>query len=429
MAAIHDAPPHTRAPAPAPPEPQEPASGKLVFGLAFAQFGVMITLLTPVMVTLALRVAQIVPEAGRGAALGQVLSLGAVLAMITNPVVGGLSDRTTSRLGRRRPWLIGGMLVALTGLLVVALGGNVPMLMLGWALAQVGGNAAMTGVTAGIPDFVPEGQRARVSGTVGMMTSLSMIAGSGLANAFSANLALAFVIPGLLGLAGVVTLCVVMKDRPARPGAFAPYSLREFLRSFWVNPRKHPDFAWNFAGRFLVFVGIACVTSYQTYFLMDRLGYQDGEVASKQFVGTLAMVGAVVVGSLLGGQLSDRSGRRKPYVLGASLLIAVGLTLIATAYSFPVFLTAIVIFGLGQGLYLSVDVALAAAVLPNPDEAAKDMGVLNIGNALPQSLVPIVAPVFLAIGAGTGNYGALFLFGGIACVLGAFAVQFIRSVK
>ncbi|MER6187588.1 hypothetical protein [Streptomyces sp. NPDC001652] len=68
-------------------------------------------------------------------------------------------------------------------------------------------------------------------------------------------------------------------------------------------------------------------------------------------------------------------------------------------------------------------------MLPNPEESAKDMGVLNIGNALPQSLVPIVAPAFLAIGTGGGNYSALFLFGAIAAVLGALAVQFIRSVK
>ncbi|WP_240361323.1 MULTISPECIES: hypothetical protein [unclassified Streptomyces] len=72
--------------------------------------------------------------------------------------------------------------------------------------------------------------------------------------------------------------------------------------------------------------------------------------------------------------------------------------------------------------------ALATAVLPDPDESAKDMGVLNIGNALPQSLVPIAAPALLATGGG-GNYGALFLFGVIAAVLGALAVQFIRSVR
>lgn len=255
-----------------------------------------------------------------------------------------------------------------------------------------------------------------------------MIAGSVLANVFSGSMALAFLVPGVIGLAAVGYLVAVMKDRPARAGAFEPYGLREFLRSFWVDPRKHPDFAWNFAGRFLVFTGASCVTSYQVYFLMDRLGYSDDAVSGKVLVGTLAMVVATVTGSLLGGQLSDRSGRRRPYVLGSSLVMALSLALLAAAQSFGMYVVAVIVFGLGEGLYLSVDLALAAAVLPNPDESAKDVGVLNIGNALPQSLVPIAAPALLAIGGG-GNYGALFLFGAIAAVLGALAVRFVRSVK
>ncbi|MER6344055.1 MFS transporter [Streptomyces sp. NPDC001595] len=416
-----------RAPVPEASQPAH-APAKLVLALAFAQFGAYLAVLTPVMVTLALRVSQIVPEDERGAALGQVLSVGALLAMLGNPVFGALSDRTTSRFGRRRPWLLGGMAGGLAGLAVVALGGNVPTLMLGWALAQLGINAALAALTSCIPDLVPERQMARVSGAVGMATPLAIIAGSALAGVFSDSMALAFLVPGVVGVAAVGLLVAVMPDRPARPGAFQPYGVKEFLRSFWVSPRRHPDFAWNFAGRFLVFTGASCVTSYQVYFLMDRLGYSDAEVADQVFAGTLAMVGATIAGSVLGGQLSDRSGRRKPYVLAASLGMAAGLALIAAAQSFTLYLVAMVVFGFFEGLYLSVDMALAAAVLPDPEQSAKDMGVLNIGNALPQSLVPIAAPAFLAIGGG-GNYGALFLFGAIAAVLGALAVQFVRSVK
>ncbi|NED88631.1 MFS transporter, partial [Streptomyces sp. SID11233] len=79
---------------------------------------------------------------------------------------------------------------------------------------------------------------------------------------------------------------------------------------------------------------------------------------------TIAMVVTVVAGSLLGGSLSDRSGRRKPYVLVASCVLGAGLLLVALAQSFALFLVAMAVFGFGQGLYLSVDVALAAAVLP-----------------------------------------------------------------
>ncbi|MEU9735810.1 MFS transporter [Streptomyces sp. NPDC048002] len=427
MAVSHDAP-LGETTAPSPELPQQAAPAKLVLTLAFAQFGAYLAVLTPVMVTLALRVSQIVPEGERGTALGQVLSVGALLAMLGNPVFGALSDRTTSRFGRRRPWLLGGMLAGLAGLAVVAAGSNVPTLLLGWALAQLGINAALAALTSCIPDLIPQAQMARVSGMVGVATPFAMIAGSALAQVFSDSIALAFLVPGAIGVVAVGSLAAVMKDRPARPGAFQPYSFREFLRSFWVNPRKHPDFAWNFAGRFLVFTAASCVTSYQVYFLMDRLGYSEDDVTAKVFTGTLAMVVAIVLGSVLGGQLSDRSGRRKPYVLGSSLIMAVSLAMIASAQSFGMYVAALVVFGFGEGLYLSVDMALAAAVLPNPEESAKDMGVLNIGNALPQSLVPIAAPALLAIGGG-GNYGALFLFGAVAAVLGALAVQFIRTVK
>ncbi|MFD9134523.1 MFS transporter [Streptomyces bottropensis] len=426
---------HTPAPplppaSPGPADRSETAPARLVLGLALAQFGTYLAVLTPVVVTLALRVNQIVPEADRGAALGRVLSVGALLAMLGNPVFGALSDRTTSRFGRRRPWLLGGMTAGLTGLLVVALGTGLTTLMLGWALAQLGINATLAALTSCVPDLIPDRQRARVSGIVGMTLSLSLVAGAGLARLFSGSLFLAFLVPGLIGLASVGFLTMIIKDRdrPARAGTFEPYGVKELLRSFWVDPRRHPDFMWNFVGRFLVFTGVACVTSYSVYFLMDRMGYDGVEVADRFFVGTLVMVAATVVGSIVGGQLSDRSGRRKPYVLGSSLGMAVGLALVATAQTFGAYLLAMVVFGFAEGLYLSVDMALAAAVLPDPEESAKDMGVLNIGNALPQSLVPIIAPGLLAVGGGS-NYSALFLFGAVASIAGALAVQFVRSVK
>ncbi|MGW5395237.1 MFS transporter [Streptomyces sp. NPDC003952] len=412
----------------APAVPPADAPAKLIFGLVAAQLGVCIAVFTPIVVTLALRVAQIVPEAERGAALGKVLSVGALLALVGNPLFGALSDRTTSRFGRRRPWLVGGMLVAAVGLTVVGLGSSVGTLLIGWAIAQLGCNAALCMVTACIPDLIPDHQRGRVSGMVGMMLSVSMVAGSFLAQLFTDNMALAFIVPAVVGVLGVSVLAAVMPDRPARAESVAPYGWREFLHSFWVNPRKNPDYSWNFASRFLVFIGIACVTSYQVYFLMDRLGVAEGEVASKMFTTTLVTVGGVVVGSLAGGWLSDASGRRKPFVLASAFVIGVGLLLIATAGTFGMFLFAVAVFGFGEGLYLAVDVALAAAVLPDPETAAKDMGVLNIANALPQSLVPMLAPFVLAIGGG-GNYGALFLVGGIAAAVGAALVQLIRSVR
>ena len=82
-----------------------------------------------------------------------------------------------------------------------------------------------------------------------------------------------------------------------------------------------------------------------------------------------------------------------------------------------------------KGVYLAVDLALATDVLQNPDDAAKDMGVLNYANALPQSLVPILAAPILAVGSGGANYSLLFLLGAVVAVAGSLLVQMVRGAR
>lgn len=406
------------------PASETGAPTRLIVAMALAQLGAYLTILTPVVVTMSIRVAQIAPD-DKAAALGTVLSVGAVLALIGNPFFGAMSDRTTSRFGRRRPWLLGGMLVGFAGLVVVALGGSVPVLTAGWALAQLGVNATLSTLTALLPDQIPAQQRGKVSGILGLMTSVSILAGSALAAALAGSALLMFAVPAAIGVATVALLVVILKDRPAEKGHFAPYRFREFLSTFYVNPRKHPDFAWNIVSRFLIWMGLACVTTYQAYLLIDRFGYTTENVAGGILVATLVSTVGLVVGSTLGGVLSDRTGRRKPFVLGAGVVVTAALVLIAVAGSFAVFLAAGLLFGFGQGVYLAVDLALATDVLPDPDDAAKDMGVLNIANALPQSLVPILAAPILA----AGGYGALFLAGAAVALIGSLLVRMVRGAR
>jgi hypothetical protein len=79
---------------------------------------------------------------------------------------------------------------------------------------------------------------------------------------------------------------------------------------------------------------------------------------------------------------------------------------------------------------LAVDLAPATDVLPDENDAAKDMGVLNIANALPQSLVPIMAAPIPAIGsASSTNYRLLFLVGAVVALVGSLLVHFVRGTK
>ncbi|BBH66874.1 MFS transporter [Actinoplanes sp. OR16] len=408
---------------------QPDAPTRLIVAMALAQLGAYLTILTPVVVTMSIRVAQIAPD-DKAAALGTVLSVGAILALIGNPFFGAMSDRTTSRFGRRRPWLIGGMVVGFAGLLVVATGGGVPALTAGWALAQLGVNATLSTLTALLADQIPSQQRGKVSGILGLMTSVAILVGSALAAALAGSAVLMFLVPAAIGVATVALLVVVLKDRPAEKGHFSSYGMKEFFRTFYINPRRHPDFAWNIVSRFLIWMGLASVTTYQSYLLIDRFGYTTDDVATGILIATLITTVGLVAGSTFGGVLSDRTGMRKPFVLGAGIVIAAALVIIALANSFPVFLVACAIFGVGEGVYLAVDLALATDVLPNPDDAAKDMGVLNIANALPQSLVPILAAPILAIGSSDdSNYGLLFLLGAVVAVVGSVLVRMVRGAR
>ncbi|HET6481042.1 MAG TPA: MFS transporter, partial [Actinoplanes sp.] len=127
----------------------------------------------------------------------------------------------------------------------------------------------------------------------------------------------------------------------------------------------------------------------------------------------------------LGGWLSDRTGRRKIFVVWSGVLITVAATLLAIWPTWSVSIVASVLFGAGYGVYLAVDTALITQVLPSESDRARDLGVVNIASAAPQALGPLLAaPIVTHL----GGYPALFALTGVVTLLGAVAVLKIRSV-
>jgi len=203
--------------------------------------------------------------------------------------------------------------------------------------------------------------------------------------------------------------------------------LREFASIFYVNPQQDPDFAWVFVSRFLFVMAYAFLASYQAYYLLDKIGSAQADVPQQIFLGTLAQSAVIVAASLIGGRLSDRTGRRKIFVLTASIVYGLALFVIAIASNVNGFLVGMAIGGLGFGVYVAVDLALVVDVLPGKDNAAKDLGVFNIAGALPFSLAPAIAPVILAMGG--GSYGVLYAVAGLCAIIGAFAVLPVKRVR
>ena len=140
------------------------------------------------------------------------------------------------------------------------------------------------------------------------------------------------------------------------------WSLRELASTFYVNPRKSPDFAWAFASRFMFVLAYAFLITYQAYYLLDKIGSAEADVPQQIFLGTLAQSVVLVAASLIGGRLSDRTGRRKVFVLTASIVYGLALFVVAIASSFNGFLVGMAIGGLGFGVYAAVDLALVVDV-------------------------------------------------------------------
>ena len=381
----------------------------------------------PILVTLPLKLKALVGLEAAPESLSVVAGLGALLAIVANPFFGRLSDRTTSRHGKRRPWLLAGWLGGSAGIVLVALAPNVAVVLIGWCVAQVCFNALLAALFAVIPDQVPAEQRGFVSGLVGVSLPVAAVTATFQVNLLAGDPLAMLLVPTAIGGFVVVLFAATLRDRrlsaPDRPA----WSLREFAGTFSVDLRRNPDFGWAFVSRFLLMLGYAFLVTYQAFYLLQRLGSSDAEVPQQIFLGTLAQSVLLIAASLVAGRLTDRTGRRKVFVFSAAVVYGAALFLIAVASNFDGFLVGMALSGLGFGMYVAVDLALVLDVLPDRDNAAKDLGVFNMASAIPFSLAPAIAPAILAIG--DGSYGVLYAAAGLCAVIGAFAILPVRRVR
>jgi len=409
-------------------EPTRRVGGRWVVLIAVANLGLYLGYIGPISVLLPNQVQAIAGSAHKVAVLGWVTGIGAAVAMVANPVAGALSDRTTSRFGRRRPWIVTGALAGAAALALLAGQHTIAGVIAVWCLAQAGLNAMQASLTACVPHHVPVAQRGVVSGWIGLPQTLGVL------------LAVVLVTDVVSGNAGYVLLagCVVACALPfalRTPDARLPRADRPpwqwgaFARSFWLSPRRYPDFAWAWLTRFAINLGNGMTLLYLLYFLRDRIHYSRLFPGHKAEDGLVVLILVYLVGVVLtavtSGRISDRSGRRKLPVLVSGLVMAVSATTLALWPSWPAAIAAAAIMGLGYGVYLSVDQALVTQVLPSAAGRAKDLGIINVANSGPQVLAPaIAAPLVTQL----GGYPTLYLTVAACTVLGAVFVWRIRSV-
>ena len=405
-------------------EPARPVSAVWVLWLSLISVGVWSGFFGPIQVLLAQQAEAISPD-HKESALSLVTLVGAAVSVVANPLWGAFSDRTVLRMGRRLPWVLGGLAISVLAMVMLAPADSVLTMVLGWSLAQAGLNAMLAAITATVPDQVPSRQRGAVGGWLAIAQTLGFVAGSGIA-ATTGSIAV-----GYLSTAGVLVLlslpyCLDSRDLALDPEDREPFELRRFVRSFWVSPRAYPDFAWAWITRFLMNLGNALLLLYLLYYLKDAVGLTDEEAEDGVFLLTGVYAVVSIVTAVVGGIWSDRLGRRKVFVIVSGLVAAAALLLIAFVTTWAGAFVGAVILGVGFGIYTAVDFAMITEVLPAADDRAKDLGVINIANALPQVLAPAVALVILGLGVG---YSALYVVAAAVSVLGSVLVVNIKSLR
>ena len=408
-------------------EPDRAVRPVWIAGVVLVNLGINAAFFGPIQVLLGQQ-AEAFSEGDKEAILALVTGAGAAVSLVANPLFGAFSDRTTSRLGRRVPWVLFGAILGAAALIALAGAPNVAVMTLLWCLVQAGCNGAYAAITAAIPDRVPVAQRGTVGGLAAMGQTVGILVGAVIAAAVTGNFAVGYLVCAVALLAGVVLYFFRNDDVQLPAGARPPFSLAGFARGFWISPALYPDFAWAWLTRLLVNIGNHMVTLYLLFFLKDAVRLEETQGIAPEF-GVLVLTGLyavmVIITSVIGGRLSDRMGKRKPLVIISSVIIAVASLILAFAPNWAGALLGASVLGIGFGCYLAVDFALITQVLPAALSRGKDLGVLNIANSLPQVLAPLIAFPFVTL---WGGYVSLYVAAAVIGLLGAVFVVKIKGV-
>jgi MFS family permease len=405
------------------PEPSAGAvSGGFIALYTLAQIGAFIAFIPMFNLLLPLK-AEAVDLSGKAILLSQVTVLGAVVAGLANLGAGVLSDATRGPWGRRRPWIAGGAVAVAVAHGFIYLADSLWSLLAAIVAFQVALNLMFGPLNAVLADRVPDRQKGTVSAlqglalpTAGLFSALVLaMALDGLAERF---LLTALAVPAL-----VLPFALLVPDH-SEPGP------RQEGARISLRVLADQDFRLAFVSRLLVQVSISLNVLYLLFYLQDVADLPDASFAAPEsaFGWLLAAgtIGGLVVG-FVGGLLSDRTRRRRVLVMSGGLLMALGAGMMVAQPGWPGPLIAQILFGIGLGLYSTVDIALVAEVLPERASAGRDLGVMNLAITVPQVAAPLIGLGVLV--AFDGELRWVFAISTVFALMGAVVIMGIRRVK
>lgn len=316
-----------------------------------------------------------------------------IMAILVQPTVGIISDYTITRWGRRKPFIVIGALLDVVFLIGIAASQDFLVLLVFMVLLQFSSNFAQGPFQGYVPDLVPAKQVGLASGLMGLMLVLGRIAGVGIGTLGIVTDSL-WVATVALGVVEVATMIVLVRSvhegtaAPPRPGTWW-----QIARSAWgADILRERNVLWLLLVR-LLFLGAIASTSLGIAYFGRTHGLDRDAAAGTLLIGTIIVGVTTAAAAIPGGRLSDRYGR-KPMIYLACVVAAIGMAGVALAPSPALAIAAFVPFGLGAGIFLSVDWALMTDVIPK-ETTGRYMGILNAGTAAAGPVYLVVAGLTL----------------------------------
>lgn len=353
--------------------------------LAVVQCAVLGSMTAPAVVGISVIVRRMVGAEAAPAALAMISAVGAATAMVANPLFGWLADRTRSRLGRRRPWLIGGGIGGLLGTAVMAWSPDVVTLAVAWLLTQAAYNACYGAINGLVSQGLPPEERTRAGGLFSAAGFLGTLPGLAMAAIFPTD-----IVPMLLtvpAIAAIVIIVIAVRiDDPPRPATLP--------RSGWarsgIAPLMTGPFIAAFATRFIIVVEMTAGLAFALYLFMDRWGMAEDVGVQLTSLSTLFGAAAVVAASLAIASTPARRIAPRTLLVASLMLLLVGMLGRGFAPTPWAFLAASLIAGIGIGTGMTSTRALAQGALP-PHDSALGLGVFNIANTAGPIFAPLLA--------------------------------------
>ncbi|MGO2748052.1 MFS transporter [Microbacterium sp.] len=375
-----------------------------VYLLAGVNLVALGSLTTPVVAGLPLKIDALLPVDQRAAALASVLMLGALAALVASPVFGALSDRTRGRFGRRRPWMLGGVVAGLAGTAALAVADTFPAIAISWVCTQIAYNATLAASVALLADTVPDSRRAAASGVFTAAAFVGTLPPLLLTALLPRHVDLVSFVMPIVALV-VVGFALRVREKmpdaaPTRPRDRRAGSVRDLLTRSSTGA-----FAAVWLQRLAMQSGFSLAGAFTLYLVIDRMADDAVGATPVAMVATLCGGAGIVLGASVGGAWASRMRQYLPFLVCGAVGLALAASMRAFAAAPVVLWTAAAVGGLSVGIYLAVNMALAMRVLP-AGRAGTYLGILNVAETIPQMLAPMAAAALLRVGSGDPISGA-----------------------